>query len=191
MTLRLDGVGLLGPWFRHRRRLAIAVAGALAAAICVAGSAQPGDRVALSAVFGLPIALVAVTFGTNGGVTAGVGVLALVGVWAGLASSPGVGAGAWAAGTAMLVLGALLGQAVDSLVTSEERARQVEEARRRLARAADRRREAAEINDTLVQSAAVAKWALEAGNVQRALEILDETVDAGQRLVTALINDVA
>jgi hypothetical protein len=47
---------------------------------------------------------------------------------------------------------------------------------------------AVEINDTLVQRAAMAKWALEAGDVERALAILEETVDVGQRLVTALIN---
>jgi hypothetical protein len=59
-----------------------------------------------------------------------------------------------------------------------------------LAEVAERRREAVEINDMLVQSAAAAKWALETGDEQRALAILDETVDAGQRIVTALINDV-
>ena len=191
MIPRHYSVGLFGPWFRHRQRLAIAVAVVLAGAIGVAGWALPADRVALSAVLGLPIALVAVTLGTRGGAVAGLIGLALFATWTVLGASGGVNIGGWAGGTAMLVLGALLGEAVDSLVASEERTRQVEDTRRRLAEAADRRREAVEINDTLVQSAAMAKWALEAGDVQRALEILDETVDAGQRLVTALINDVA
>jgi hypothetical protein len=182
---------MLGPWFRHRRRLATVVAIVLAGAICGAGLALPGDRVTLSALFGLPIALVAVTFGTRGGVAAGLIGLVLFATWILWGGGGGVSIGGWAGGTAMLVLGALLGDAVDSLGASEERARQVGDARRHLAEAADRRREAAEINDRLVQSAATAKWALEAGDVQRALEILDETVDAGQRLVTALINDAA
>ena len=140
-------------------------------------------------LFSLPIALVAVTFGTKGGVAAGLIGLALFAMWA-LFGGGGGGVGGWAGGTAMLVLGALLGVAVDSLAASEERARQVGDARRRLAEVADRRREAVEINDMLVQSAATAKWALEAGDVRRALAILDETVDAGQRIVTELINDI-
>jgi len=171
--------------------LAVAVAVVTAGAVWVTGLALPGDRAALAAIFGLPVALVAVTFGTKGGLTAGLGGLVLVAIWAGMPGGDGVGAGGWAAGIAMLALGAVLGEAIDSLAASEHRARQLDDARRRLDEAADRRREAVEINDILVQNAAIAKWALEAGDVKRALEILDETVDAGQRLVTALINDDA
>jgi hypothetical protein len=191
MTPQQHGVGWVGPWFRNRRRLATSVAVVLTGAIIATGFALPRDRVALSALLGLPIALVAVSFGTRGGMTAGLVGLAVVAAWSALANGEGVGIGGWAAGASMLVLGALLGEAVDTLLASEEQARQATDAHRRLVDLAARRREAVEINDTLVQSAAMAKWALEAGDLERALVILDETVDAGQRLVTQLINDSA
>jgi hypothetical protein len=75
-----------------------------------------------------------------------------------------------------------------ALTASEQRVRQHDDIRRRFEHAVARHREAVEINDALVQRAAVAKWALEAGDEERALAILDQTVGAGQRLVTALLN---
>jgi glucose-6-phosphate-specific signal transduction histidine kinase len=188
MSFRTGGVGQLGPWFRHRRRLAIWVGAGFGAAIGAMGLLAPGDRTALFAVLALPTALLAVTFGTKGGIAAGVAAAVVCGGWVAVHSGDDLGIGMWAGAGPLLVLGALLGQAVDGLDASEKEARKAEEIRFSLERAADHRREAVEINDTLVQSAAIAKWALEAGDVERALAILEETVDTGQRLVTALIN---
>ncbi len=159
----------------------------IAVSVWLVGFVLPGDRVALSVIFALPTALMAVTFGTRGGIGAGLVAILLLATW-GL-----VGGGAtlsgWPAGTAMLILGTVLGEAVDGLAVEEQRERQADEARRSLVFSAERRREAVEVNDRLVQNAAAAKWALEAGDTRRALEILEETIEGGQRLVTALIND--
>jgi hypothetical protein len=100
----------------------------------------------------------------------------------------GAVAGVWAAGTAVLVLGVLLGEAVDALVGTNRVAQQADAGRRRPVPAALHHREAAAINDSLVQSVAMAKWALEAGKVALALDILQESIECGQRRVTALMN---
>lgn len=189
MIAQQRAVGQFGPWFRTRPRLALTVACFLGVGAWSLGYALPGDRAALAVVFGLPIALVAVTFGCKGGVVAGVSAMALIVVWDVQAGTQRVGLSVWASAAAMLMLGALLGAAVDGLAASERQARHIEDMRRHVEQAADRHREAAAINDALVQNAAVAKWALEAGNDRRALEVLEETIDAGQRLVTALLND--
>jgi hypothetical protein len=188
MIAEQPAAGQFGPWFRTRPRSAVAVASTLAVAVWGLGMTLPWDRAALAVLFALPIALLAVTFGWKGGATAGLGAMALIVAWGVPAGRGGVGASGWASATAMLMLGALLGAAVDGLADSERRVRRADSNRRRLEEEAQRHLEAVEINDILVQSAAVAKWALEAGDVGRALEVLEETVAAGQRLVTALIN---
>ena len=147
-----------------------------------------GRWATLLVVFALPTALLAVSFGTKGGLAGGAAAMLLSVAWAFGRGSDGIGAGEWAAGTALLVLGVLLGEAIDALDEAERIARQADEGRRHLEQAAEHRREAAAINDTLVQSAAMAKWALEAGNTTRAVEILEEAIECGQRLVTTLIN---
>ncbi len=48
---------------------------------------------------------------------------------------------------------------------------------------------AVEINDSLIQCMAAAKWAIEAGQVERGQVTLDETIRLGQQLVSALIKD--
>jgi glucose-6-phosphate-specific signal transduction histidine kinase len=187
MIAKQLAVRQFGPWFQRRPRSAVAVASMLALAVWGLGLALPGDRAALAVLFALPIALLAVAFGCTGGAIAGVGAMALIVAWGVPVGTGGIGVSGWASAAAMLMLGALLGAAVDGLAASEQRARQADDFRHRLEETAQRHLEAVEINDTLVQSAAVAKWALETGDVERALEVLEETVDAGQRLVTALI----
>jgi hypothetical protein len=52
-------------------------------------------------------------------------------------------------------------------------------------------REAAEINDSIVQGLAAAKWAFEAGASDRGLEVLDETIRTSQALVSDLLARVS
>jgi hypothetical protein len=80
----------------------------------------------------------------------------------------------------ILVLGVLLGHATDRL-----RSAQLE--RRRLEAAAMLHREAIEINDTLIQGMAAAKWAFDAGREDSGKEILDQTILQAQELVSSLI----
>ena len=82
----------------------------------------------------------------------------------------------------MLLLGVLLGDAVDRLRGSEGQ-------RRRLEGVAQRHRDAVEFNDSVVQRLAAAKWAMEAGRAERGLEIIAETLDAAQALVSDWIRD--
>jgi hypothetical protein len=80
----------------------------------------------------------------------------------------------------LLLLGLLLGHATD-------RERRAEAERRRLEAAALLHREAIEINDSLVQGMAAAKWSLDAGQVETGKEILEETVVRAHDLVSGLI----
>ena len=83
---------------------------------------------------------------------------------------------------ALILLGGLLGDAADRLRRSEA-------ALRRLEAAAQRHRDAAEINDSIVQRVAAAKWALEAGRPERALDIIADTIEIAQELVAELLRD--
>lgn len=50
-------------------------------------------------------------------------------------------------------------------------------------------RQAVEVNDSLIQGMAAAKWAIEAGNHDLGLRTLEETIEAGQRMVSQLIRE--
>jgi hypothetical protein len=80
----------------------------------------------------------------------------------------------------LLLLGLLLGHATD-------RQRQAEVERRRLEIAALLHREAIEVNDSLVQGMAAAKWSLDAGQVEAGGQILSQTIVLGDQMVSGLI----
>jgi glucose-6-phosphate-specific signal transduction histidine kinase len=136
----------------------------------------------ISLLFCLPIALLAVAFGLRAGLLAGLAGIFLVALWV-LVEHLSLSLLGWAArAVPMLLLGVLLGDAVDRLRRSEEM-------RRDLEAAAQRHRDAVEFNDGVVQRLAAAKWALEAGRDDRGLEIIDEALDVSQRLVSGLLRD--
>lgn len=143
---------------------------------------EPSPEVPVGLLYCLPVALLAVAFGRTAGLLAGaLGILA-TSAWAVLAGAE-YGALSWTARTVpLLLLGGLLGDAMDRLVRSEALAR-------REHAAALRAREAVELNDTVVQGLAAAKWALEAGRSDRGLEIVSETLDISQRMVSKLLRD--
>jgi len=168
------------PWFVDRPRLAVALAAALFAVVFALrlNNGDFGDAVSL--LFTLPITLLATTFGLRGGLVAGLVATLLLVVWvflAGVDLSP-LG---WASRLApLLLLGYLLGDAVDRL-------RRAEAARLRLEEAARRHRDAVQLNDTIVQSLSAAKWALEGGDLDGGLQIVTETLHLGNQLVSDLI----
>jgi hypothetical protein len=84
--------------------------------------------------------------------------------------------------TPMLLLGGLLGHAADQLRRSEAE-------RNRLMTVAQRHRDAVDFNDRIVQELAAAKWALEGGNSDRGLDILERTLDAAQHMVSQMLRD--
>ena len=168
------------PWFRQHPSVALVVAAGLYGVVLLLTlfAGTPGDDYFLLYVF--PVALVAITFGLRAGALAGLTAVAFVVVWVVLRDVSLTAAG-WAARVVpMLVLGLLLGRAADRL-------RWAEAERLRLEAAALLHREAIEINDSLVQGMAAARWSLQAGQVEVGLKILDETLGQAHELVSDLI----
>jgi hypothetical protein len=171
-----------GPWFQRRPRLTLVVAVVLFAAVFVLRLMAGGPADVTNMLYCLPVALVALAFGFRAGIAAGVVGFALVVLWVvidGVHLSP---LGWTTRALPLLLLGALLGDAADRLRASEEK-------RRQLDRAAHWHRQAVEINDSIVQGLAVAKWSLEAGQNEQALETVTETLDQAHTLVSDLLRD--
>ncbi len=174
--------GLLagGPWFVRRPRVAIGVALTMFAVIFGLGVGLGAAASDICLLFALPIALIAVAFGMRAGVASGCAGVVLVALAAHL-DRVNLTAVGWISRVApMLLLGYLLGDAVDRLHRAEAR-------QRRLEQAARRQRDAIEINDTIVQGLSAAKWALEAGDLNGGLRIVEDTLHLGHRLVSELI----
>lgn len=172
------------PWFERRPEVALAVAATLFAAILALrlSGGSPADAYSMLYVF--PVALVALVFGLRGGTAAGLVAVALIVVWV-VADDVSLTATGWVSRVApLVVLGPLLGRAAD-------RMRRAEAEHRRLAEAALLHRKAIEINDSLIQGMAAAKWSLEAGRTESGLKTLDETIGHAQDLVSALISEAA
>lgn len=170
------------PWFRRHPQLAIVLSIGLFIAVLSLRLLETSVDVPVGVLYSLPIALLAVAFGRAAGLLAGLGGVAATATWA-VAAGAHHGLLAWTALSLPLVLlGVLLGDATDRLVRSEVQAR-------RASIAAQCTREAVELNDTVVQGLAAAKWALEAGRSERGLEIVSETLDHAQSLVSQLLRD--
>lgn len=171
-----------GPWFIERPRIAVATAATLFVGTfgLLLTTGPESDVSAL--LFSLPIALLAAAFGLRGGVAAGavsVGLLAVLPL-TDRATFTAVG---WATRIVpLLLLGVLLGDALDRL-------RRAEAERIRLVEAERRHREAVQLNDTIVQSLTAAKWALESADLEGGLEIVTQTLGRSQQLVSDLIRN--
>lgn len=170
------------PWFQRRPRVSIAVAVVLYAGIFALRMTTGTPIDATTMFFVLPVALLAVTFGRVAGLLAGVVAVALVAVWA-VTEQAGLSPVGWVTRVLpMLLLGILLGQASDRLRWSEAQ-------RGRLDKAAHWHRQAVEINDSIVQGLAAAKWSLEAGKTEAGLKIVAESLDHAQSMVSQLLRD--
>jgi hypothetical protein len=179
MTGAATHLRVTGLWFVDRPRLTVVTAVVLAigaAAMLVAGGEA---ATAAPSLLCLPVALLATAFGLRGGIGAAAGAVLLVGGWA--LAWHGLGAVGWIARTGPLaLLGPLLGHATDRL-------RRAEAALAGLADAERRQRDAVQLNDTIVQSLAAAKWALERSDLPGGLQIVDETLERCNRMVSDLI----
>lgn len=176
-----DGAPL--PWFRERPHWTVGVAIVLAVGVfmlrLLIGDA-PSDAVTM--LFTLPIALVALAFGRTAGIGAGLVACCLVAFWV-VARDIDVSVIGWLSRLLpFLLLGGLLGDASDRLADAAERQRALEAA-------TQRQRDATEVNDTLVQGMAAAKWSLEAGRVDSGLKTLTETIELGHQLVSKLLRE--
>jgi signal transduction histidine kinase len=170
------------PWFRERTRTTLAVAALLFTTVFVLRLAYGGPVDAINLLYALPVALLALAFGRNAGILAGLVAVGLVVAWI-LVMDVDLSALGWASRILpLLLLGGLLGDASDRLAEASEQQRLLEAA-------TQRQRDAAEVNDTLVQGMAAAKWALEAGRVEAGLKTLDETLTLGHELVSKLLRE--
>ena len=170
------------PWFRDRARWAIAAAVALFVAVFAMRLLIGDAEDAVGLLYALPVALVAVAFGRAAGIAAGLLAVVLVLTWAAVLEVDLTALG-WASRVVpLLLLGGLLGDASDRLAVAEARQRAMDAAEQR-------HREATEINDTLIQGMAAAKWALEAGRHNVGISTLDATLEVGQELVSKLLRE--
>lgn len=175
-----DLVPRAGPWFRRRPRQAVTVAGAMFVAIFALRVAETGAADAVSVLYVLPVALLALTFGFIVGSAAGVGAVALLVLGVDLTGTPLTALGWSTRITPLLLLGPLIGFASDQLQEAERR-------ERHYAQVALLQREAAEINDDIVQRLAAAKWLLERGDTDGAHETVEDTMLAAQALVSRML----
>jgi hypothetical protein len=168
------------PWFVGRPRLAAALAAVMFGAVFALRltNRDAGDGVSL--LLTLPIALLATSFGRRGGLVGGLVATLLLAVWVLVSGVDLTPLGAVSRLVPLLLLGYLLGDAVDRL-------RRAETARQRLEDAARRHRDAVQLNDTIVQSLSAAKWALEGGDLDGGLQIVTETLHLSNKLVSDLI----
>lgn len=168
------------PWFERHPRRAIFVSVVLFVVVTAFrfGVGDAEDAIAL--LFVLPVALVAMGFGRRAGTLAGTAAVGLLALWA-VVDSVELSALGWVSRiTPMLLIGVLVGAASDRIRASER-------AERRAVELAVLQADAAEVNDSIVQHLSAAKWAIEAGDVDRGMAILDDTIVTGQRLVTRVL----
>jgi glucose-6-phosphate-specific signal transduction histidine kinase len=178
MALPMDAP--LGPWFRRHPRLAVVSALVLFVGIAMGRFITGDERDATLLLLVLPVALLALAFGLLAGTAAAVGSVGLLVGWV-VQSGVELSALGWLSRvTPLLLLGVLIGHASDAQ-------RRADAVAARLAIIEERQREAAEINDTIVQRLAVAKWSVESGDNQAGVDALEEVMEASQTLVVNLL----
>jgi hypothetical protein len=174
-----------GPWFRRHPEYAALVTAALFVLVTTLRIVTPNEADATGLLYALPVALAAMTYGRAVGTTSALCAAGLL--WAWVAGHPDISLTAleWTSRVVPLVLlGVLVGAAADAVEEATE-------ARTALAVAEVRRRDAAEVNDEILQRLAVAKWRLEAGANDGAAALLDEAMVQAEHLVSSLLEDVA
>jgi hypothetical protein len=165
--------------FAGRRRAAVVLAIGLFAGIfatrLVIHGAEP-----ITAFLIFPVALLAMAFGLRAGIVAGLISVVLAVAWVAL-QGVSLSALGWAGRIVPVVLlGALIGWTTD-------RERLAVQTKQALFEARLREREAAEINDSIVQRLVVAKWTMEAGHTEQGLIMLTDTIATSESLVAALL----
>lgn len=175
----LTGQGT-GPWFWLRPALAAGVSAVLFAVIVVLRWSFGDAADAISMLYVFPVALLALSFGLRVGFGAGVFAVGLLALWV-TTSGESLSALGWLSqATPPLLLGLLVGAAAD-------RIRDASRAERDAAKVVLLQREAAEINDHVLQQMAAAKWMLEAGRVEDGIDLLADTMDTAQQLVARML----
>lgn len=167
-------------WFRVHPVVAVWVSVALFVAIAAARFAIAGSAEPLSGLYSLPIALLALAFGRKAGLAGGVAAVGLLALWTEITDIAFTPLGWASRATPLILLGALVGSASDHIRAAQAR-------ERHMAAVAALQREAAEVQDSLVQGLTVAKWLLEANELDRGLEAVTETMMTAQALVSQML----
>ena len=169
------------PWFHRRPGLTIAVACALFAVVLGLRWLVAGPE-PITLLFCFPIALLAVAFGLRAGLLAGLVGIVLGAVWASVGGVElvvlGLGDERRADAAARRSPGPCCGSAPPVGGRTEP-----------VDGDAQRHRDAVDFNDRVVQELAAAKWALEAGHSERGLDILMNTLEAAQNMVSQMLRD--
>jgi K+-sensing histidine kinase KdpD len=170
------------PWFTQHPRRAFAIVIASSVAIFVLHlSVSDADATVL---YVLPVALTALAFGLWPGTIAGV-IAVLLTVIGTTLDHESLTPLAWFSHLApLLLLGSLAGASAD-------RVRDARRAERFAVSVALLQRDAAEGNDTIVQNLAAARWFLESGRVEPAIEALDESAATAQGLVSRVLGNAS
>ncbi|HEY5170204.1 MAG TPA: hypothetical protein VIK54_00600 [Acidimicrobiia bacterium] len=129
-----------------------------------------------------PVALLAMTYGSRCGVAAGMIGVVLIVAWGAIDSVAADPLGWLGRVAPIMLLGFLVGRASDQL-------RAAAQTKQALFAAQLRAREAAEINDSIIQGLAAAKWSMESGEIDRGLELLTDTIATTESLVVGLLRD--
>jgi len=181
-------------WFRERPGRALAVTVVLFGAVMFLRLTVGSPVDAYSLFYALPVALAASAFGFRGGLLAGLAAVGLIAVWVVTRDVSLTPLGWISRVLPLLLLGLLLGRAVDLGERAVEGRRRAEEQRRvaveelrKAEMAAALHRQAIEINDSLIQELVAAKWAFEGGRHEVGLEALAKAVGNAQALVSDLI----
>ena len=170
------------PWFDRRPVWALATASALFAGIFLLRCSVGDAADAIAMLYVLPISLVAISHGRRAGLAAGALAVVLLVAWVLIADVAIAPLGWLSRVVPLLLIGGLIGGA-------SERMRAAELTERRAAAMALLQLDGAEINDSIVQHLAAAKWAIERGDVERGAAILDEAIATGQQLVTRVLGE--
>jgi hypothetical protein len=168
------------PWFRQRPAAAIVTATVLFTVVFVLRLVVGGSQDSISALYAHTVALLALTFGVRTGTGAGIGAIVLIEVWVRINDIDLTPLALVSRATPLLLLGVLVGAASDQIRAGEARDRE-------LAAMVALQREAAEINDTIVQGLAASKWRFESGDIDHGLETLTDTMTTAQALVGKLL----
>jgi K+-sensing histidine kinase KdpD len=177
------------PWFRLKPAESVVVATVLFAAISVLQWFVDGSGQAVVMLYLLPVALLAVTFGTRGGVAAAAGAFAVFALFEIFHATGDIDVEGWIVrGVALFLLGGLLGRATDEMEASRRAALEEQEGRCRLEAAIRRYTNAIEISDSILQQLVAAKWLAEAGRSDQVVGLLDETIVRGEHMVAGLLS---
>lgn len=180
--------GDVGPWYERNDPLVVAVLVALYALVLGARYVGGSGPHAVSVLYVFPVSLMALVWGLRGGLFGSA--FAVVGmVIPEVFGVSHLDALSWATRlSAIVLLGLLLGSAQDRARRSQlERLREHEEQAVLRCQAAQATA-AAEIGDSLVQGMSSAKWLIELGKPDEAVDILADTIEQAQVLVSGLVD---